>query len=123
MVLVLLFAAAMWALNMVFPEARISIPGTEWVAVIIATLGAVIAALGVAAFRKAETTVDPRDPDQTARIVNTGINRISRNPMYVGFFLFLLAWAVYLQQLLAMPLLVIFVAYLTRFQIVPVVAH
>ena len=119
LVLVLLFAAAMWALNVVFPGARLSIPGAEWLAVIIAILGAVIAVLGVAAFRKAETTVDPRDPDQTARIVSTGIYRISRNPMYVGFFLFLLAWAIYLQQLTTIPMLAFFVAYLTRFQIIP----
>lgn len=117
--LVLLFAAAMWALNAALPKARLSIPGAEWLAVVIAILGAVIAVLGVAAFRKANTTVDPRDPDQTAQIVSTGIYGISRNPMYVGFCLFLLAWAIYLQQLTAIPLLAIFVAYLTRFQIIP----
>ena len=39
--------------------------------------------------------------------------------MYVGFFLGLVAWAIYLQHLTALPLLVLFVGYLTRFQIVP----
>ncbi len=86
---------------------------------LVAIVGGFIAVLCVAAFRKAKTTVDPRDPDQTARIVSTGIYRISRNPMYVGFFLFLLAWAVYLQQLMTIPLSAIFVAYFTRFQIIP----
>lgn len=117
--LVLLFAIVMWLLNLAFPEARISIQGAGWLAAVIAILGCVTAALGVIAFRQAETTVDPRAPEQTERIVSTGIYRVSRNPMYVGFFLFLLAWATYLQQIIATPVLALFVAYLTRFQIVP----
>ena len=61
----------------------------------------------------------PRLPEQSAKVVRTGIYKFSRNPMYVGFFLMLLAWSVNMQQLLAVPLLVAFVAYLTRYQIIP----
>ena len=119
LVLVLLFATLMWLSNTIIPMARVTIPGAVWLATIIATLGAIIAVLGVAAFHGAATTVDPRDPGQTARIVSKGIYRISRNPMYLGFSLLLLAWGIYLQEFMALPLLALFVVYLTRFQIVP----
>lgn len=86
----------------------------------LALVGSGICLAGVLAFRKAGTTVDPMRPAGTSSLVVAGIYSRSRNPMYLGFLLLLLAWGVFLAHpvaLLAGP--PIFVLYLNRYQIVP----
>ena len=55
----------------------------------------------------------------SALVVSSGVYRVSRNPMYLGFLLALAGWAVYLSNAGAALLLPAFVAYMTRFQIKP----
>jgi protein-S-isoprenylcysteine O-methyltransferase Ste14 len=71
------------------------------------------------AFRRQRTTVNPLSPEKTAALVRTGVYRISRNPMYLGMCLFLLAWAVWLAALGAVLGPWLFVLYISRFQIQP----
>jgi len=74
---------------------------------------------GVYCLRMAHTTVDPLHPDRASHLVTGGIYRVSRNPMYLGFALLLLAWAVFLASpwmLLGVPAFMVFI---TRFQIIP----
>jgi protein-S-isoprenylcysteine O-methyltransferase Ste14 len=75
--------------------------------------------LGLWAFRKSRTTVNPLKPERATALVTDGVYKITRNPMYVGMSLFLLAWAVYLSALLPFAGPVVFVLYITRFQIQP----
>ena len=86
---------------------------------LLSTVGLSIDVAGVASFMRRKTTVNPMQPGKTAALVTTGVYSISRNPMYTGFTLVLTAWGVYLSAL--WPLLgpVLFVLYITRFQIVP----
>lgn len=118
LVLVLAVATVMWLL-----PAVIAMP--HWgrlhavVCVIVALLGASVCLAGVLAFRQAHTTVDPRRPAAAASLVVRGIYHRTRNPMYLGFCLVLLAWALYLAKLSAFLLLPLFVWYLTVFQIKP----
>ena len=44
---------------------------------------------------------------------------MTRNPMYLGFLLVLLGWAIYLSNVLAFLLLPAFILYMNRFQIYP----
>lgn len=74
---------------------------------------------GLLAFRRQRTTVNPLRPDKTSVLVTGGVYRISRNPMYMGMALFLLAWAVWLGALGAFMGPVAFVAWISRFQIQP----
>lgn len=85
--------------------------------------GAVPAILGVLAFRRAATTVDPRYPENSTQLVTRGIYGFTRNPMYLGMAIGLLGCAVFLRNgfCLAIPLL--FMAYLSRFQIQPEEQH
>jgi len=46
-------------------------------------------------------------------------NRITRNPMYVGFLLFLIGFGIYLQSVYSLVLCLGFVVYMNRFQIGP----
>ncbi|MDZ7651394.1 MAG: isoprenylcysteine carboxylmethyltransferase family protein [Burkholderiaceae bacterium] len=81
--------------------------------------GVGIALLGVAAFRRARTTVDPRHPERSCEIVQTGVYARTRNPMYVGFVAVLLGMAIGLQSLPGIALTALVAAYLHRFQILP----
>ncbi|MFC7158821.1 methyltransferase family protein [Pseudidiomarina halophila] len=85
----------------------------------IALLGLVLAVLGVWQFRKARTTVDPRKPEQSSAIVTGGIYRWTRNPMYLGFLLILIALALRMANLAVVPWLIVYVLYMNRFQIEP----
>ena len=113
------FAAAMFGVSLLAPAATVVIPGCNVVAVGLALLGSAVALAGVFAFRSARTTVNPLDPSAASALVSSGVYRLSRNPMYLGFLLALAGWAVYLSNALAALFLPAFVAYMNRFQIEP----
>ena len=85
----------------------------------IAQLSAVIALLAFASFCIARTTINPLDPSRASALVTGGIFRITRNPMYLSLLLLLVAYAVRLGSWVEWIGPVLFVAYVTRFQIVP----
>ncbi len=115
----LLFAGLMWLAARWVAQASFQLPASALIAVFLVGLGAIIAVAGVVAFRQKETTVDPTNPGKTTAIVDDGIYRYTRNPMYLGLAFALTGWAVYLGNLVAFMLVFAFVAYLTRFQIMP----
>jgi len=81
--------------------------------------GVVFSICGVWQFRKNKTTVDPRHPANTSHLVDSGIYSLSRNPMYVGFALFLLSIVFFLRSPVLMLGVLIFIMYMNRFQIAP----
>ncbi|MDF1628399.1 MAG: isoprenylcysteine carboxylmethyltransferase family protein [Alcanivoracaceae bacterium] len=89
------------------------------VAVVLVLMGAGVSLAGVVSFRRARTTVNPLKPEKTSSLVCSGIYRITRNPMYLGFLLVLIGWAVMLGSAFAALGPVLFVSYISRFQIVP----
>jgi len=101
------------------PNFAIAIPARSWFAVCLTLAGVIISGLGVASFRRAKTTVNPMKPGSASVLVDRGIYRLTRNPMYLGFFVVLLGWAVFLSNLVAFLLLPAFVFYMNRFQIEP----
>lgn len=118
-VLVALFALAMWLISQFVPPVALPHLWAQVLAGLFAGAGIAVALSGVLAFRRANTTVDPRVPQQSSSLVIRGIYRYSRNPMYVGFLLLLIAWAFYLSSAAALALLPLFVLYMNRFQIAP----
>jgi protein-S-isoprenylcysteine O-methyltransferase Ste14 len=112
-------AAGMYVTSWVSTDARTLMPGQLAVAVLLGGTGLGAALAGVMAFRAHRTTVDPVHPDGATSIVSSGIYRISRNPMYLGFALMLLALAVQLDSVLALLGVPLFVLYMNRFQIKP----
>lgn len=118
-VLVAIAAAGMWAVSAISSTLSFAIPGVAWWSTGTAVVGVCIAILGVLQFRVAETTVDPRVPEQSTNLVVSGVYRHSRNPMYLGFFLVLCAWSLYLGNILSLLILPGFVVYMNRFQIIP----
>ncbi|MCG2581988.1 MAG: isoprenylcysteine carboxylmethyltransferase family protein [Marinobacter sp.] len=119
LLLVVIFGAAMWGLASFAPPLGMNSMPLAVVAGAVFVLGTLFPVAGVVAFRQAQTTVDPRTPEASSALVSSGIYRYSRNPMYVGFALWLLAWAIFLGSGWALLGVVGFVLYMNRFQIAP----
>ena len=102
-----------------FPEARFDLPGHHLLASGLALAGIAIAVSGVGAFRRVGTTMNPMNPATASALVQTGIFRFTRNPMYLGVSIVLVAWGVELANLAAGLLIPVFVLYIGRFQIRP----
>lgn len=115
----LLSAGLMWLLARELPQYRIPAPGATEAAILLAMIGAAIDLAGLAAFRKARTTINPLRPEKASSLVQNGIYRYTRNPMYLGMLVLLLAWTAYLAHPAAFAMLPLFVLYLNRFQIAP----
>lgn len=81
--------------------------------------GAALVVWGFRTFRAEHTTIDPVTIDGATAVVSAGPFSRSRNPMYVGFTLMLLGWVVGLATPLGLLAPVLFVAWLTRFQVLP----
>lgn len=114
----LLCALGMWA----------AAPAPDWgslgllhgaLALVLVGAGLGFDVLGLLAFRRAKTTLNPLTPDKASSLVATGVYRITRNPMYLGLALVLSGWTVLLAYWPAIAGPVVFMAFITRFQIVP----
>jgi protein-S-isoprenylcysteine O-methyltransferase Ste14 len=90
-----------------------------WTGVILLVIGIAIALSAVVSFRRVQTTVNPLKPETSTSLVSTGIFARTRNPMYLGMLIVLLAWAVYLASALTLLGPVAFALFITRFQIIP----
>lgn len=112
-------AGLMWCAASATPEFDFPFSSNLLFCVGVGLLGALTCLAGVVAFRQAETTVNPMKPDSTSSLVVSGIYTYTRNPMYLGFLLLLMAWAAALSNVLALISLLAFVLYMNRFQIVP----
>jgi protein-S-isoprenylcysteine O-methyltransferase Ste14 len=117
--LAVIAAALMWCARLATPDFDFPSPSNLMFSVGLALVGALICLAGVVAFRRAKTTVNPMKPDTTSSLVVSGIYRYTRNPMYLGFLLLLMAWAAALSNVLALVSLPAFVLYMNCFQIVP----
>jgi protein-S-isoprenylcysteine O-methyltransferase Ste14 len=117
--LVFLMAAFMWLATWAVPTFGFELPARTLFSVSVAVAGTVIGGLGFASFIRAKTTVNPMKPDSSSSLVVSGIYRFTRNPMYLGFLLGLLGWAIFLSNALAFFLLPAFIVYMNRFQIEP----
>jgi protein-S-isoprenylcysteine O-methyltransferase Ste14 len=115
----ILIAAAMW-----FAKDISWVVELPWMTRII-TAGLVLCLAGyfgiagTIAFRRAKTTVNPLKPQNSSVLVTSGVYQITRNPMYVSFTLILVAWMVYLASITSVAGPVLYMLYITRFQIKP----
>lgn len=99
-----------WRVNIAF----------KWCLVGLAVLLAAVLGLGgLWAFYQAKTTTMPTQPQQASALVTNGVYRYTRNPMYLGLVCCFIALTIALQQPLAFIWVVVFIVYITLFQIYP----
>ena len=118
-IVALFIGAAMWGSARISSQFQVGEGIRVVAAIIFVVFGLVVTLLGAAAFRRAQTTLNPLKPETVSALVVNGVYRYTRNPMYVGFALALAGWAIYLSAPLAFFGPVLFVLFITHFQIIP----
>ena len=118
-IVALVLALLMWLTPAVTGLVQIPHPAHVLCAVVLVCIGQSISIAGMIGFRRAKTTVNPVKASLASSLVIQGVYRYTRNPMYLGFLLTLLAWAIFLANPFAVLWVVVFVLYITRFQIIP----
>jgi protein-S-isoprenylcysteine O-methyltransferase Ste14 len=109
-IVVLIAAAGMWPLDNLW----------RWIVAGGLALGGLFAARsGVRDFGRAGTTINPVKIDAASALVTTGIFAYTRNPMYLGMSVLLLGWSVFLSGVWPLLVPLLFVLFITRFQILP----
>ncbi len=116
---VILIAIAVYFTDSVIRYGHIEYSWLLPTAIISISLGIGVILIAGMTFKKASTTVNPLHPEHTTTLVIHGIYAYSRNPMYVGFFLILLGWIIYLGALFSLIWLAVFAWSITKFQILP----
>src|SRR5262252_7068097 len=111
-VVALLFGLLMWFVSSLAAAADVGFGSRAGVAIAIALVGMAFGVTAMATFVRSKTTMNPTKPSATSALVTHGVFRVSRNPMYLSLVLYLIAWAVYLSNWLALVLLPLFVLYI-----------
>jgi protein-S-isoprenylcysteine O-methyltransferase Ste14 len=114
-----LLAAAMWVLSRVTPLVQVAAGVRLLLALAVASVGIGFSVAGVISFRRAKTTLNPTNPQLTSSLVSSGIYTVTRNPMYVGLLLILIALAIFLSSAWALLGPAAYFLYIGRFQIAP----
>jgi protein-S-isoprenylcysteine O-methyltransferase Ste14 len=118
-VIALICAALAWILAHFTPGLGYLVPARIPIIVLLVLIGLALEISGLMSFRKAKTTFNPLAPGRSKSIVQNGPYQFTRNPMYLGMFFNLLGLCVYFENPLTLVAVVVFVAYITRFQIIP----
>ena len=119
LIILLLVGGLMLLLARTVPVRSYELPWRKPAVGLIAFIGGVIVVSGVVSFRRARTTVNPRQPQLASALVTSGVYRLTRNPMYLGMLLWLIAWTGWLAHPLALLGPALFVVGINRFQIKP----
>ncbi len=118
-VVVAIVGVVMWAVDRKLELGKFESALQAPVAGVLLIAGLLLMFVAVGAFVAARTTINPLKPSRASSLITTGIFRISRNPIYLGDLLILAALAVWLGNVVNVVLLILFVWYVNRFQIIP----
>lgn len=117
----LIYAALMWLIAYFVVDLSVLPSWSETarpiVIMLLLGIGLLFGLLAVLTFRSADTTVSPTQPQTTTALVTGGVFKLTRNPMYLGLLLLLMAWAVWLNNIFVWPVLVFFHWQITHKQI------
>ncbi len=118
-VYMLIFLLLMWALDNYLPLYHwINHPWSKigWG---VMGVGLLIDLSSVGLFFRARTSINPMKPENASTLVQNGVYRYTRNPMYLGILIILSGWSIYLGSLTPLLCLPLFVIILTQQQITP----
>lgn len=118
-VMMLVFGGLMYVLDRFLPVGEFDFFGRQELAVFLSGLGIMVILISIIQFFAKKTTVDPLNPTKTRKLVTNGIYNYTRNPMYLGMLLFLLAFGLKLGNAFNTLVAAGFVSYINHFQIKP----
>ncbi len=114
-----IFGLIMWGIAQASPVIPIA-STLQWSLIVITFLGGIgFGVGGIRSFNKAQTTINPLKPDSASSLVSSGLFSRTRNPMYVSLTLALCSWGFFLASTWAFIGVILFVIYITLFQILP----
>lgn len=116
---VLFFGFLMWLIKKLSAQTQFIFEYQKEISVLLFFLGVVIGLLALYTFQKAKTSVDPLNPEKASSLVVIGIYKYSRNPMYLALLFVLLAFFVRLGNFYNLSIIVLYIIYITEFQIKP----
>lgn len=115
----LTFGLLMYVLAKFLPVGYFDFFGRRYLIMALSVTAIGMGTIALVQFIKLKTTVDPSNPSNASKLVSTGIYQYSRNPMYLGMLLLLLAWGLWLGNAFNTLSAAGFVMYMNRFQIIP----
>ncbi len=115
----LTFGGLMYGLDRFLPVGEFDFFGRNELAWVLLGFGALVGIIAVVQFLSNKTTLDPLHPDKTTELVTKGVYNYSRNPMYLGLLLVLLAFGLKLGNAFNTLVAAGFVSYMNKFQIKP----
>ncbi len=122
-IVLLLCGLLAWLCAHQLPGFAFSLPMRVTIVTVTASAGVLLNLVPKLLFQRAGTTVNPLRPQRTTQLVTHGVYRFTRNPMYLGQALVLLAACLWLRNAVALGVVPVFIAYITRFQILPEERH
>ena len=81
--------------------------------------GIILIRTAFVSFKNHQTTINPINLTKTSSLVNTGIFKYTRNPMYLGMVFILLSIALKFNLYGGLIVLLLFFSFITKFQIIP----
>ena len=116
-IVTLICALIIYFSSLFFPS--YTFPLFNALSILILGSGLLLIFFAVKSFKKAQTTINPFQPDLASFLVTDGVFKYSRNPMYLGM-LFILIFISLRFNLIGGSLVALgFVIYITKYQIVP----
>ncbi len=112
-----IFGGLMYVLDRFLPVGEFDFFGRETMAYLMLGLGVLVIGIAVIQFLVAKTTTNPMNPESSNTLVIKGIYSFTRNPMYLGMLLFLIAFGLRLGNAFNTLLAAGFVYYMNHFQI------
>ena len=118
-ILTLMSAILMLIISKYFNKANFSLNQHNQFALFFLIVALIIIVISIAKFIKIKTTISPLKPNKTSILVDSGIYKHTRNPMYLGLLLILFSLFLYLKNFLSFLVLPLFVIHITKNQILP----
>lgn len=116
---VIICVALAWIAGQTFPQLSISVPFGTIIAIMFAAVGLLLLFLALRLFSEKRTTIDPLRPERAENVITSGIYGMTRNPMYLGLLLIVVAAAVAVANPVSLLAPVLFVFAMNELQIKP----
>lgn len=114
-------AALMWLIDAIIPSRHFDFAYRNvlfWI-VVLTGFGVLIAGAANIFSRKTTIRPDRKSLSKATALISTGAFRYSRNPLYLGLSILLVAWMIFLANVLTVVGVIVFVMFITEYQIKP----
>ena len=116
-IVTLVFGLGIYFSRNLFPNHHV--PIIDVFSVLLLICGIIIIRTAFLLFKNRQTTINPLNLTKTSSLVNTGIFKYTRNPMYLGMVFILISIALKFNIYGGIIVVLLFFSFITKFQIVP----